>query len=198
MAWRSFWILCVLCLAGAVGAAAADSPEDHPGYFDLDELGIIDADDSSVDVNLRGAMLRLVGAAVLNDEPGLSELVSELEAMRVLVSSVSDLDAEATAAAIERAAGQLDEKGWQRVVRVREDGEQVHLYVREQEDEIVGLTVLVLELEDEVTLINLAGRIDPEQLMTIGQAFDIPTLEEAMDAEAAGDQTSDEEGGGPR
>lgn len=188
MVWRRYLILLVLGPLTLVSVAAAESPEDHPGYFDLDELGIIDADDSSVDINLRGAMLRLVGAAVLNEEPGLAELVSELEAMRVLVASVSDIDAEATAAAIGRAAARLDERGWQRVVRVRENGEQVHLYVREVEEEVLGMTLLVLETEDEVTLINMAGRIDPAQLMAIGQAFDIPSLEVALEEAPVADR----------
>jgi hypothetical protein len=170
----------VLGLMAVAGPLVADSPEEHPGYFDLDALGILDADDSTVDVNLRGAMLRLVGAAVLNDEPALAGLVNDLVSMRVLVAELAGLDAEATAAAVEAAAERLDQKGWQRVVRVRESSEQVHLYVREVEGEVVGMTLLVIESEDEVTLVNMAGRIDPAQLMAIGQAFDIPTLEGAL------------------
>lgn len=186
MTARRFMIpLIGLLLLQGLPAVASESPEEHPGYFDLDQLGILDADASTVDVNLRGAMLRLVGAAVLNEEPALAGLVNDLVSMRVLVAESAGLDAEATTAAIAAAAARLDEQGWQRVVRVREEGEQVHLYVREVESDVVGMTLLVLESEDEVTLINMAGLIDPAQLMAIGQAFDIPTLERALDEQAA-------------
>jgi flavin-binding protein dodecin len=190
-------LVIVGALVPTTSARGQDSPEEHAGYFDLDELEILDADLASVDVNLRGAMLRLVGTAVLNDEPGLSDLVSNLVSMRVLVAESADLDSDAISKSITRAAARLDELGWQRVVRVRDDSEQVHLYVREVEADVVGITVLVLESSDEVVLVNMAGLIDPAQLVAIGQAFDIPTLEEALEepsgsADSAGDSAGEE------
>lgn len=187
-------VLAVL-LPGAGGAAAQQSPESHPGYFPLDELGIVDPDASSVDINLQGAMLRLVGAAVLQEEPELAELVSQMQAMRVLVAPVDDLDPEKTRAALARGVSSLEEQGWQRVVRVKEDDEQVHVYLKEIEGRIEGLTLFVFEPHDEMTLINIAGRIDVDLLGALSQAFDVPTLEGALEAAPAAVEDVAEEDG---
>ncbi len=167
-------------------AAAAEQPiESHPGYFSLDDLGLVDPALSSVDINLRGAMLRLVGASVLQEEPSLAALVSDLVAIRVLVTPANELRAQQVDTVLGRGAASLEKAGWQRVVKVREADEQVHVYLKEVDGQIEGMTLFVYEPSDELTLINLVGRVDVEQLAAIGQAFDIPTLESALDADPA-------------
>ncbi len=175
-------VVILAILSSGAGVAAEEALESHPGYFSLDELGIVDPDRSSVDINLQGAMLRLVGAAVLQEEPALAQLVSQMKAMRVLVAPVDGLDPEKTEAAIAGGVTKLEGKGWQRVVRVKEDDEQVHVYLKEAAGEIEGLTLFVFDPSDELTLINIAGRIDVELLGALSQAFDIPPLEAALEA----------------
>lgn len=184
----------LLALLLCTAAASAEEPlESHPGYFSLDDLEIIDPDGSSVDINLQGAMLRLVGAAVLQEEPELAQLVSQMRAMRVLVAPVGELGPEKTRAAIGRGVSSLEERGWQRVVRVREDDEQVHVYLKEIEGQIEGLTLFVFDPHDEMTLINIAGRIDVDLLGALSQAFDIPTLEGALEESPPVDAGAEEE-----
>ena len=182
-------VLLALCCCGTAAAAEDPPLEEHPGYFPLDELGIIDPEGSSVDINLQGAMLRLVGAAVLQEEPELAQLVSQMKAMRVLVAPVGDLDPEKTTAAIAGGVSRLENRNWLRVVRVKEDDEQVHVYLKEVEGDIQGLTLFVFDPADEMTLINIAGRIDVDLLGALSQAFDVPPLESALemvDARAGG------------
>ena len=180
------WLPWVVLVLGATAAVAAEEPiESHPGYFSLDELGIVDAESSSLDINLSGAMLRLVGAAVLQEEPELAELVSQMHAMRVLTSPVADLEEPKVIAALARGVKALEGRGWQRVVRVREDDEQVHVYLKEVEGRIEGLTLFVFDPADELTLINIAGRIDVDLLGALSQAFDVPTLERALEESPA-------------
>lgn len=180
MRTRIFWSAIFAALLLTLPVVAADTVEEHPGYFDVDDLGIVDDGDSSVDINLRGAMLRLVGAAVLDSEPELSDLVEDLELMRVLVAPSKETTTSETLEALGRGASRLDELGWQRVVRVRDEGEQVYVYVREIEGEIAGLTILVVDPSDETVLINMVGKIDVDLLASIGRAFDVPSLEEAL------------------
>lgn len=197
MRWRSgagcrMWLLVAL-LAGSP-LAAEEALESHPGYFSLDALEIVDPEGASLDINLQGAMLRLVGAAVLQEEPELAELVSQMRAMRVLVTPVAELDPERVSAALARGVSSLEKGGWQRVVRVREEDEQVHVYLKEVEGEIEGLTLFVFDPHDEMTLINIAGRIDVDLLGALSQAFDVPTLEQALEASPPpAAQSADEE-----
>lgn len=168
---------------GGLAAVAEEPVESHPGYFSLDDLGLVDPALSSVDINLRGAMLRLVGASVLQEEPSLAALVSDLVAIRVLVTPANELRPQQVDTVLGRGAAALEKAGWQRVVKVRDADEQVHVYLREVDGQIQGMTLFVFEPNDELTLINLVGRVDVEQLAAIGQAFDIPTLESALDGE---------------
>jgi hypothetical protein len=168
---------------GALAVAAEEPIESHPGYFSLDDLGLVDPALSSVDINLQGSMLRLVGASVLREEPSLAALVSDLIAIRVLVTPANELRPQQVDAAIGRGAAALEKLGWQRVVKVREVDEQVHVYLKEVDGQIEGLTLFVFEPDDELTMINLVGKVDLEQLAAIGQAFDIPTLESALEAD---------------
>lgn len=165
-------------------AAAAQPPTDSPpvGYFPIDELAILDPEVVSVDINLTGAMLRLVGAAVFEEEPELSGLVNQLESLRVLIAPAEDVDLERLTRGIGQGVAHLEALGWQRVVKVREEGEQVHIYVKEVGGEIGGLTILAVDASDEVVLVNLAGVIDVEQIGKIGRAFDVGSVEDALGA----------------
>ena len=167
----------------AVAPAAAQPPSQPPaGYFPIDELALLDPEVVSVDINLTGAMLRLVGAAVFEEEPELSGLVNQLESLRVLIAAVEDVDLERLDQGIGRGVAHLEALGWQRVVKVRDEGEQVHIYVREADGQIGGLTILAVDPVDEVVLINLAGIIDVEQIAQVARAFDVGSVEEALGA----------------
>lgn len=192
--FRRFAHAALICLALLPTAAAGqDDLETHPGYFAVDELGLVDPATSSVDINLRGSMLKLIGAAVLQEEPALADLVSQLAAIRVLVTEAPEPSPESVSEALQRGASALESRGWQRVVKVRDASEQVHVYVREIDGQIEGMTLFVYEPSSELTLINLVGRLDFEQLIGIGQAFDIPTLESALGAESAAAPGDDRE-----
>lgn len=49
--------------------------------------------------------------------------------------------------------------GWDRVVRVREPGEEVHVLIREREHGIRGMLVVVAD-EQELTIVRLHGRLE--------------------------------------
>ena len=190
-------------LVAALGASAAmaqelpaaepleaPSIEAHAGYFPLEELDVLGRDNLKVEINLHGPLLKLVAAATRKDEPEFSQLISGLEAVRVRVASVADLDFEAARGGVRRAARWLDERGWQTIVRARDEGEDFYLYLRQRgDDEIVGLAVLVLEEGGDAAVVNIIGQIDMTQLAKLGQTFNIPQLGEAQErSEGSGDE----------
>lgn len=157
-------LVVVVLMTGA--SVCAQGGTNHPGYFAIEEMGILAQDDLEVDVDLQGAMLQVVAGAIQNDEndPDLAALVSKLERVRVQVGSPQRVDQSALEFSFQDAIANMESAGWYRILRVIEDEEQVHLYAREGDGRIVGLTVLVNDGSDEVVLVNIVGDIDPVAL----------------------------------
>lgn len=162
-------LVAVMLMTGA--SVFAQVGADHPGYFAIEEMGILAQDDLEVDVDLQGAMLQVAAGAIAEDESDdtdLSALVASLERVRVQVGSPQRVDTSALEFSFQDAIAKLESAGWYRILRVVEDEEQVHLYAREGEGRIVGLTVLVNDGGDEVVLVNIVGDIDP---VVLGRAL---------------------------
>lgn len=179
---RKMWAFGVSLLFVA-GAVAAQTPTNHPGYFPVEELGILADGEIEVDVNLEGAMLQLAAGAMREDDTGedLVDLVSNLERVRVQVGSIERMDAATVVQRIDDAADRLTTLGWSRMVKVQEDDELVYVFAREDAGSIVGLTVLVNDGGDEAVVVNIAGRIDPAMLGRIMSMDDMPDLEKYME-----------------
>jgi ribosomal protein L29 len=176
---RAF-LIAVLALVTS-GAAAQDQ---DPGYFPIERLDIIPDDEVKIDINLQGAMLRMI-AAVEKNEPELGELVAGLERIRVRMGEIDPGRAKEVRAAIARATTELEEEGWQMIVRARGEGEDVALYVKERPgddgSDIAGLTLFVIIDEEQVGMINIVGRIDPERIA------ELPILEDLDLGDTLGD-----------
>lgn len=69
----------------------------------------------------------------------------------------------------------LENLGWYRMVLTRDEGEEVHIYGRESDGGLQGLTVLAVE-DEEVIVLNLVGRIDPDQLGSLMTGLDLPEV----------------------
>lgn len=180
---RRIVVLVGLILVVLAGSVAAQTGSTHPGYFPIEELGIFSTGDLEVDVDLKGAMLQAVASSIEAQEGDLAEMVSGLERVRVQVGAPQKADASTVNHALSEAIANLESSGWDRILRVEEDDEQVYLFTRESGGMIVGFTVLVNEAGEEVVLVNIVGSIDPA---TFGRALakmdQLPDLDELMEA----------------
>lgn len=179
-------VLCVLVLF-ATGSAAAQAVTSHPGYFPIEELGLLATGDLEVDIDLQGAMLQVAAGAMEDededDDANLAELVANLERVRVQAGSPSGADASAIALSIENAKAKLESSGWDRILSVEDGQELVYVFAVESGGRIQGVTVLVNDSAEEIVLVNIVGDIDPRVLgRAIAGMDEIPDLERFMDA----------------
>lgn len=172
-----FFIL--LLLGFLPGMAFAQLDTDHPGYFPIEDLGIFPPESLNLEINLTGPMIKFIALATNEEEPELSQLVEELESIRVRGADLEKTDTEVVRSGILAAAEKLKESGWTSMVRIRDTDEEVYIYFKEKDGEMMGLTVLTLE-DDEGMLINLVGKIDPEGLGRLASGLDLPQLEQAV------------------
>jgi hypothetical protein len=168
----SILLLVVLLLPTAL---RAQTVEEHPGYFPLEELQFLSPEDLSVEINLRGAMLRLIGKVVGDEDPEFAQIMNDLEAIRVQIAPVDRLAANDVRKGLDTGVSMLENLGWYRMVLTRDEGEEVHIYGRELDGNLQGLTVLAVE-DEEVIILNLVGQIDPDQLGSLMTGLDLPEV----------------------
>jgi hypothetical protein len=175
-------IFALLVLIGLATVAQAQQDQDyqkHPGYIDFRTLGIAAGREPSVEVYLKGSLLRLLAGAADEDEPGLSDVVRKLVAISVQVyplDSGSDDNYEKQADALSK---RLGSQGWETIVKVREPRERAYVAIKAVDEHIVGLVVLALEKDDEIALVNIAGDIDLDRIGELGDEFHLSPLDSA-------------------
>ncbi len=138
-----------------------------------------------VDVTLDGPLLQLASRFLSNKDPEearVKQLVSGLKGIYVR-SFEFDKEGAYSAADVEAIRSQLKAPGWARMVGVvsRKTGENAEVYFRMEGDKATGLVVLAAEPR-ELTVVNIIGPIDPEQLSELGGHFGVPKLEQKKPA----------------
>ena len=171
-----------LFVAAAAPAAAQDLRND-PGYLDLASIEGWFDEEPWLEVNIKGALLRLITEASKNEDPELTSLLGKLKAIEVRGYPLSPSQFKDISKRTSTLSRQLESKGWETVVRVRErtgDEEQVNIYLKTNRDIIAGLVVMVLQPDDEegAVFVNIVGDIDPAEIGRLGRKFNIDPLED--------------------
>ncbi len=167
-------LLTASCLSTAF---AADNTLNHPGYVDFSSLSAIANAEPSVEISLKAPILNMVTNLIRTEEEEAANFISKLLQVTVNVFESSGIDVSKFSDSMNEIASQLDEQGWDRVVRVREDGEHVDVYFRlsDDADVIHGIAIMVAESDDTV-FVNIVGDISTDDLSALGRRFDIDEL----------------------
>ena len=161
--------LSIILLAAAVTACGFTAPKSSEGYADLDSLGMFDTD-IVMTLSFGPAVLNIASAFV-DEDPEIKQLMRDLDGVRIRIYEV-DGDATKVAARMSGMSDNLVEDGWEPVMVIREEDEQVHMLIRTVNQQIKGLTVLVMEDNEEAVIVNVMGDIRPEQFSDVMVALD--------------------------
>lgn len=163
----------VVCIVLALSTALAQEIEFPPSFQKLAEKAV-----ESVDVTLDGAMLKAAGKFLSEkktEEGEAKKLVSGLKAIRVRSFKFVQ-EGEYTEADVAPIRSQLSSSsGWSRVVSAKSKRENAGVYLRKEGDAVVGLLVLAMEPK-ELTVVNIVGPIDLDQLSNLGGSLGIPKV----------------------
>jgi hypothetical protein len=149
-----------------------------------------------VDVTLDQNLLQLASRFLSDkdgDEARVKKLVAGLKGIWVR-SFEFEKPGEYLDSDVEAIRSQLRAPGWSRIVgvRSRKAGENAEVYLKTEGGLITGLTVVSAEPR-ELTIVNIAGPIRPEDLQELGGRFGIPKLSGTVPSPKAAGESKKEE-----
>lgn len=166
-------------LALALGAVATGASAQQLQFPDLSRLntGAIDVVDVTVDQALLGMAASFMGGSGDADAAKVKSLISSLKGIYVK-SFTYDKDGAYDPSVLDAVRKQLSTGQWQRVVAAKsqKDRSDVAVYLWRTGDKPGGLAVLSIEPR-VVTLVNIVGMIDLEQLRALSGKFGVPEID---------------------
>ena len=162
----------------SAGAAAAAAAQDVTIPVNIEKLAARAVD--SVNVTVDGALLQLAGKFLSPTDPdqaAVKSLISKLKGIYVRSFQFANVG-EYSEADVESVRSQMRAPVWSKMVTVRSmnSGENVDVFFKMEKDQIAGLVVIAAEPK-ELTVVNIVGPIDLEQLSSLSGQFGIPKVD---------------------
>ena len=157
-----------LCLAAEPG-----SP------LDFGALTLPGSGGQCVEVRINRNLIAMASRLAERQEPEVAELLRGLESVHLSVVSLDDANREAALDRIASLRTGLDAHGWDRVVTVRQNQEDVQVFLKTRgEEAIEGVVVTVIERDREAILVNIVGDLRPEKIAVIGERLNLEPLKQ--------------------
>ncbi|MGD8358872.1 MAG: DUF4252 domain-containing protein [Lysobacterales bacterium] len=167
----SKWVtLCLTALLALPAMAQEDALKDYPGYVDFGELGSLFGE-PTVQIAVGQSLLNMLGSLSAEDDPEAAALFKKLNGVRVNVFETDAL-VEGAVDLVKQISSNLSSRGWESVVTVNSDDEQVRIFMKIADDHVQGITVMALE-EDEAVFVNIIGDLKPSELEKVMDNFDV-------------------------
>ena len=165
------FVIGLLCTMFALPVLAQeDELKNLAGYVDFGDLSATYGE-PKITINLGGTMLNFVGQMSSEESPETSQLISKLKGIRVQIYNIADNMTAATEQ-FGKTKKHLKSTGWEPIVQVNEDDEQVLVYMKMEKGNMEGMTVMVVD-EDEAVFVNVIGSLNPTELARVMDKFDV-------------------------
>lgn len=166
-------------LAVQVFADDDEAIKKHPGYVNFDEIQIPANAEETVEVYIKGPLLKLIASATKKEDPALSKMLENLLMIRVNTFSVDSVLARDLASKVQVIEKKLEQQKWEKLVRVKSKKEHVNIYTKfNDRQQMSGIVVMAIEKNDEAVFVNVVGELDWKQISKLGKKFDIDELKE--------------------
>jgi hypothetical protein len=150
----------------------------EPGYANFGDLSSFTSNDSETEVYLEEHLLKMVAKTTKADEPEISNLINGLKLVKVNQFKVLPKNEPRLMERIEKIENELQSNNWMRIVKAKEKGGSVNVYIKSTPaDKICGLVVIYFE-KKEVAFINIVGDINLETIGGLSEKFNIPSLKD--------------------
>lgn len=161
-------LLCTLLSLPAI--AQEDELKDLPGYVDFGDLSSLYGEPKII-INLGGTMLGFISMMSSSESPETADMISKLKGVRVQIFD-TDTNSDASKAQFNKVKANLKSAGWEPIVQVNEDDQQVLIYMKMKDGNMEGMTVMVVD-EEEAVFVNVIGQLDPAELGRVMESLDV-------------------------
>ena len=170
----------LMALAITPAWAQEDEMKAFPGYVDFGQLNAIFGE-PAIQISVGKSLLGLVGAFSGDDDDDTTDLFNRLHGVRVNVFSNPTISDDAINY-VKEVSSALKSDGWESVVTVDQQDEQVRVFMKINGDMVEGITVMAVE-SDEAAFINVIGNLQPEELRRVMDDFDVDIGSDDDDSE---------------
>ena len=171
-----------LCVPGAVilasGLAWTVCAESlPPGQVDFGTFAPPGGGGEFVEVNLTSNLISMAARFVEKGEPEVAQLLNGVQLVRVNVVGLNDANRGELEKRTEKIRKELDGKGWERIVSVQQQEQNVGIYLKTlNKDTVQGLVVMVRDGNKQAVFVNIVGDIKPDKLAVLGERLHIDPL----------------------
>ena len=157
----------------------------YPGYVDFGNISKYMTGDNVKEVNLDANLLNMLSKMGGEKDTSFKSVVSGLKLIRVNSFGINASNENQVMDVITSVDKSLMSKNWQRIVKVKENGEYTNVYVLPSSDyeKFLGLCVTSIDSKKkkdgkgaEATFVNIVGNINMSQLGKLGDKFDFPAM----------------------
>lgn len=185
----------ILLIAGFFPGAAfgADATESL--------LAVFGDREANIEVNLSPPLLALFSESVKGQDDDFAAVLRGLRMVKVRVFELGDSSPRASLrSGARKVISDLGEAGWETVVRVRDESDQVDILVLNEGDAVGGLVAFFMDHEN-AGFVSIDGRFDPGELgrlaskLSLGSlaGLDLESTEEGDEGEPEGAASPGEE-----
>ncbi len=161
----------------ALAAASARAEGPLPGEVDFGNFSPSDSTSEFVEINVPASLIGLAAKFVEKQEPEAAKLLSRIQLIHVNVIALTDQNRDEVRKRAQKVRKDLEGKGWERLVKVSKQDQDVAVYLKTHGDEAVqGLAVVVMDKDQQAIFVNVVGDIKPEQLALLGERLHIDPL----------------------
>ncbi len=175
---------------GTVSLFAADPVSS--GFFDFGQFSPPKSGGEFVEVNVKGNLISMAAKIAAKQEPEAAEFLRSIESVRVNVIGLDESNRAEIKNRIDTIRTGLDSAGWERIVTVQQEGEDVGVYTKTHGAEaIAGVVVTVLSGGGQAVLVNVVGNIKPEKLAELGEHLHIKPLKNVIKTATQADEADE-------
>jgi len=161
---------CLTALLALPAVAQEDALKGYAGYVDFGQLTDIFGE-PTVQISVGEALLKMVSSLSAEDDPEAAALFTRLKGVRVNVFENREIPA-AGLDLVRDVSSKLSAVGWESVVTVNSDDEQVRIFMKMNGESVEGITVMAVE-STEAVFVNVIGNISPDELERVMDNFDV-------------------------
>lgn len=176
---KSIKMLFVLLFAVTL-TTFAQQKEDYttdPGFFDYSEYAQFKNVEPKTAIHLEGPMLKAISKMGKSKNEKISEMIAALKLIKVNQFECTAVDMEKTENTISSIDKKLQSEKWDRIIKTKEKGMRASVYVKVGEgDNYAGLFAMVMDKQNDLTIVNIVGKIDLETIGNLSEQMHFPGL----------------------